>query len=195
MSRTAFGPYVVNGYEECLGVLRDPRLGRGMGIEDASTGIFSDAGTRRGEFLEGSKHNMLLSDPPDHTRLRRLVSRSFTPRQVERLRPAIHVLVDSLLDTLSERGDVDFIAEFALPLPMDVIGELVGVPAAERAGLHPSVRAAAKGIEPVLTEEEIGAAIDAVIFLGCYFAELLDDRRRHPRDDLLSALVEAARER
>ena len=109
-------------------MLRDPRLGRGMGIEDTSTGIFSDAGTRRGEFLEASKHNMLLSDPPDHTRLRRLVSRSFTPRQVERLRPAIHALVDGLLDTLAERGDVDFMAEFALPLPMDVIGELVGVP-------------------------------------------------------------------
>jgi cytochrome P450 len=97
VSRTAFGPYVVNGYEECLGVLRDPRLGRGMGIEDTSTGIFSDAGTRRGEFLDTSKHNMLLSDPPDHTRLRRLVSRSFTPRQVERLRPAVHSLVDALL--------------------------------------------------------------------------------------------------
>jgi cytochrome P450 len=191
VSRTAFGPYVVNGYDECLGVLRDPRLGRGMGIEDTSTGIFSDAGTRRGEFLDTSKHNMLLSDPPDHTRLRRLVSRSFTPRQVERLRPAVHSLVDALLDTLSERGDVDFITEFALPLPMDVIGELVGVPGAERAGLQPFVRAAAKGIEPVLSEEETVAAIDAVIYLGGYFAELLDDRRRRPRDDLLSALVQA----
>jgi cytochrome P450 len=191
VSRTAFGPYVVNGYEECLGVLRDPRLGRGMGIEDTSTGIFSDAGTRRGEFLDTSKHNMLLSDPPDHTRLRRLVSRSFTPRQVERLRPAVHSLVDALLDTLSERGDVDFITEFALPLPMDVIGELVGVPGIERAGLQPFVRAAAKGIEPVLSEEETAAAIDAVISLGGYFAELLDDRRRRPRDDLLSALVQA----
>src|SRR5580658_296712 len=132
VSRTAFGPYVVNGYEECLGVLRDPRLGRGIGIEDASTGIFSDAGTRRGEFLDASQHNMLLSDPPDHTRLRRLVSRSFTPRQVERLRPAVHQLVDDLLHALAERGDVDFMAEFALPLPMAVIGELVGVPDAER---------------------------------------------------------------
>ena len=191
VSRTAFGPYVVNGYDECLGVLRDPRLGRGMGIEDASTGIFSDAGTRRGEFLETSKDNMLLSDPPDHTRLRRLVSRSFTPRQVERLRPAIHGLVDALLDQLAARGDVDFIADFALPLPMDVIGELVGVPASERAGLQPFVRAASKGIEPVLSEEETAAAIDAVAHLGDYFAALLEDRRRHPREDLLSALDQA----
>src|SRR5271156_776962 len=110
VSRTAFGPYVVNGYQECLGVLRDPRLGRGMGIEDTSTGIFSDAGTRRGEFLDASQHNMLMADPPDHTRLRRLVSRSFTPRQVDRLRPAIHQLVDGLLGAMAARGEVDFIA-------------------------------------------------------------------------------------
>src|SRR5271156_2913680 len=110
VSRTAFGPYVVNGYEECLGVLRDPRLGRGMGVEDSSTGILGDAGTRRREFLDASQHNMLLSDPPDHTRLRRLVSRSFTPRQVERLRPAIHRLVDGLLGAMAARGEVDFIA-------------------------------------------------------------------------------------
>jgi cytochrome P450 len=191
VSRTAFGPYVVNGYEECLGVLRDPRLGRGTGIEDTSTGIFSDAGTRRGEFLETSRHNMLLSDPPDHTRLRRLVSRSFTPRQVERLRPTVHALVKTLLDDLAARGEADFIAAFALPLPMDVIGELVGVAASERTGLQPFVRAAAKGIEPVLSPEETAQAIDALTHLGGYFAELLEDRRRQPRDDLLSALDQA----
>ncbi|HEX4126379.1 MAG TPA: cytochrome P450 [Acidimicrobiales bacterium] len=191
VSRTAFGPYVVNGYQECLGVLRDPRLGRGMGIEDGSTGIFSDAGTRRGEFMDASQHNMLMADPPDHTRLRRLVSRSFTPRQVDRLRPAIEQLVADLLDDLAERGEVDFMAEFALPLPMDVIGELVGVPASERAALQPHVRAAAKGIEPVLSEEEVEASIEAIVYLAEYFVGLLDERRRQPRDDLLSALVQA----
>jgi hypothetical protein len=191
VSRTAFGPFVVNGYEECLGVLRDPRLGRGIRIEDTSTGIFGDGGTRRGEFLDASKDNMLLSDPPDHTRLRRLVSRSFTPRQVERLRPAVHELVDGLLDVLAEHGEVDFMATFALPLPMAVIGELVGVPAGERTELQPHIRAAAKGIEPVLSEEETVAAIEAITFLGGYFAELLEERKRRPCDDLLTALVQA----
>jgi cytochrome P450 len=191
VSRTAFGPYVVNGYEESLGVLRDPRLGRGLTIEDMSSGIFSDAGTRRGEFMEASQHNMLMADPPDHTRLRRLVSRSFTPRQVERLRPAIHRLIDDLLDAMAARDEVDFIAEFALPLPMDVIGELVGVPTSERGALQPFVRAAAKGIEPVLSAEETEASIDALVHLAGYFTGLLDERRRAPRDDLLSALVQA----
>ncbi len=193
VSRTAFGPYVVNGYEECQAVLRDPRLGRGIGIEDTSTGIFGDGGTRRDEFLELSQHNMLLSDPPDHTRLRRLVSRSFTPTQVERLRPAVHILVDGLLDSLAEKGDIEFMADFALPLPMAVIGELVGVPDADRVGLQPHVRAAAKGIEPALDAEETEAAIEAIVTLAEYFGGLMEERRMHPRDDLLSSLV-AARE-
>ncbi len=191
VSRTSFGPYLVNGYEESLGVLRDPRLGRGIGIESTSTGIFDDTGTRRGEFFEASQHNMLMADPPDHTRLRRLVSRSFTPRQVERLRPAVHRLVDGLIDTMAARGEVDFIADFALPLPMAVIGELVGVPGSEQAALQPQVRAAAKGIEPMLSEEETDASLDAIAHLAEYFTGLLDERRRSPRDDLLSALVQA----
>ena len=190
--RTSFGPYCVNGYAECQAVLRDPRLGRGLGIEDSSTDIFGNTDSRRDEFFDGSSHNMLMADPPDHTRLRRLVSRSFTPRQIERLRPAIHALVDGLLDELARRDDVEFMSEFALPLPMAVIGELVGVPAEDRAGLQPNVRAAARGIEPVLTEAEIGAAIDAIADLGTYFEALLAQRRREPRDDLMSALAGAS---
>jgi cytochrome P450 len=190
--RTSFGPYCVNGYAECQAVLRDPRLGRGVGIEDNTMDILGNTDSRRGEFMDASQHNMLLSDPPDHTRLRRLVSRSFTPRQVKRLRPAIHELVDSLLDDLARRGGVEFMSEFALPLPMAVIGELVGVPAEDRAGLQPKVRAAARGIEPVLTEAEIGAAIDAIADLGAYFEALLAERRREPRDDLMSALADAS---
>src|SRR5258708_23400216 len=97
VSRTAFGPYVVNGYEECLGVLRDPRLGRGVGIEDTSTGLFGGDGARRSEFLHAAQHNMLLSDPPDHTRPRRLVSPSSTPPQPQRPRPPAHELVPGLV--------------------------------------------------------------------------------------------------
>ncbi|HEY6430159.1 MAG TPA: cytochrome P450, partial [Acidimicrobiales bacterium] len=179
------------GYDVCQSVLRDPRLGRGVDIEDPNVGILGDMGTRRGEFMAMSQHNMLLADPPDHTRLRRLVSRSFTPRQVERLRPAIHTLVDELLHAMPESGDVEFMSAFALPLPMAVIGELVGVPAADRAGLQPYVRAAAKGIEPVMSDEETDAAIDGVGHLAGYFGALIEERRQRPQDDLLSSLVAA----
>jgi cytochrome P450 len=180
VSRTAFGPYVVNGYDECQAVLRDPRLGRGVGVEDTSTGVFGNNGGRRGEFFEAGSHNMLLSDPPDHTRLRRLVSRSFTASKVEQLRPAVRALVSELLESLAGRGEVEFMHDFALPLPMAVIGELVGVPADDRSELQPLVRAAARGIEPMLGDEEVEA-----------FADLLAERRRRPADDLLSALGQA----
>jgi hypothetical protein len=144
-----------------------------------------------GAFFEMSAHNMLLADPPDHTRLRQLVSRSFTPRHIERLRPAVHQLVDALLDTMAEAGRVEFMGDFALPLPMSVIGELVGVPVEERAALQPYVRAAAKAIEPILSDEEAKEAFEAYEYLGTYFDGLIEDRRRHPRDDLLSGLAQA----
>jgi cytochrome P450 len=191
VSRTAFGPFVVNGYEECQGVLRDPRLGRGVGIEDTSTGVFGGNRGRRGEFFEAGSHNMLLSDPPDHTRLRRLVSRSFTSSKVEQLRPAVHALVAELLEDLADKGLVEFMHDFALPLPMAVIGELVGVPAADRSELQPLVRAAARGIEPMLADEEVEASMAAITSLGAYFEQLLAERRRRPTDDLLSALGQA----
>jgi cytochrome P450 len=188
VSRTAFGPYVVNGYDECQAVLRDPRLGRGVDIEDTSTGVFGDNGGRRGQFFEAGSHNMLLADPPDHTRLRRLVSRSFTPSKVEQLRPAINALVGDLLEDLAGRDQVEFMRDFALPLPMAVIGELVGVPADDRTDLQPFVRAAARGIEPMLPDDEVEASIAAIEHLGDYFGQLLAERRRQPADDLLSAL-------
>ena len=191
VSRTAFGPYVVSGYDECQGVLRDPRLGRGVGLEDTSTGVFGDNGGRRGRFFEAGSHNMLLADPPDHTRLRRLVSRSFTASKVEQLRPAVHTRVTELLEDLADRGQVEFMHDFALPLPMAVIGELVGVPAGDRAELQPLVRAAARGIEPMLADEEVEASIAAIERLGAYFEQLLAERRRRPADDLLSTLGQA----
>jgi cytochrome P450 len=192
--RTSFGPLVVSGYADCLAVLRDPRLGRGAdGTRGEGGGLFAsgDGTSSRGEFFERSRHNMLLADPPDHTRLRQLVSRTFTPRRVDELRPAVQALVDDLLDEMAAATDVEFMSAFALPLPMAVIGELVGVPAAERAALQPLVRAVAKGIEPILTEEENQAAIAGIEELGAYFGELLEDRRRRPANDLLTGLAEA----
>lgn len=190
VSRTAIGPLLVTGYEDCLTVLRDPRLGRGAGQGAGPLAMGASSGPRS-EFFELSRHNMLLADPPDHTRLRRLVSRTFTPRRVDQLRPAVQQLVDDLLDELAERGDVEFMSDFALPLPMAVIGELVGVPAPDRVLLQPLVRAAAKGIEPVLTDEDNAAAVAAIDQLGTYFGDLLEDRRRRPTDDLLSGLAQA----
>ena len=191
ISRTMLGPLLIHSYEDCLAVLRDPRMGRGaqdMGQLSKSFGTDTALSQLMGQV---SAHNMLLADPPDHTRLRQLVSRAFTPRHIEGLRPAIHGMVDDLLDGLADRSEVDFMSEFALPLPMAVIGELVGVPVSERAELQPHVRAAATAIEPILSEEEAAAAIEAYAYLGSYFDALLEERRRHPAEDLLSGLAQA----
>jgi cytochrome P450 len=191
LSRTALGPLLIHGYEDCLAVLRDPRMGRG--VEIASTQLSAFGGNTEFAELFGqlSSHNMLLADPPNHTRLRQLVSRAFTPRHIEGLRPAIQQMVDDLCQALAAKGEIDFMSEFALPLPMAVIGELVGVPESERAALQPYVRAAAKAIEPVLSDEEAAESMEAYAYLGGYFDALLEERRRRPTDDLLSGLAQA----
>src|SRR4051794_14646595 len=168
--RTSFGPLVVSGYADCLAVLRDPRLGRGADSAEGGGLVPGSEGSgRRGEFFELSRHNMLLADPPDHTRLRQLVSRTFTPRRVDELRPAVHprvvpepspprgaagrvpgggAWVVRLPDEWAGAGGVAFLPASALPPPRGGTGGLGGVPAAARAVLQPLVRAVAKGIEP-----------------------------------------------
>jgi cytochrome P450 len=191
ISRTVLGPLLIHGYEDCLAVLRDPRMGRGVDIANDQLSTFGGNIEFTEQFNELANHNMLLADPPNHTRLRQLVSRAFTPRHIEGLRPAIHQMVDDLIATMADKEEIEFMSEFALPLPMAVIGELVGVPASERAELQPYVRAAATAIEPVLSDEEATAAMEAYAYLGGYFDALLEERRRRPTDDLLSGLAVA----
>ncbi len=186
--RTGFGPIVVTSHADCMGVLRDPRLGRGA----QRGGLFGDRGAELPpEMRDRRPDNMLLADPPDHTRLRQLVSRAFTPKRVDALVPAIVALVDGLLDEMAEAGEVDLISAFALPLPMAVIGELVGVPEADRSAFQPLVRSAAKAIEPILAADEIDEVMHAQEALGAYFADLVAARRARPADDLLSGLAQA----
>jgi len=136
---------------------------------------------------------MLFTDPPDHTRLRSLVSRAFTPRTVEKMRPRLESLADELLDTIDGVGSIDFVERIAYPFPVTVICELLGVPVADIELFQSMSDALALAIEPgVLRTEAQELAIDAArVELGEYTAELLRDRRQTPRDDLLSALLEA----
>ena len=100
--------------------------------------------------------SMLFLNPPDHTRVRGLVARSFTPRRVEQLRPEVTDMCDELLDNLG--GEGDFVDEVAFPLPANVISALVGVPKADREYLRPMIAALGVGIEPTASEEEVAAA-------------------------------------
>ncbi|WP_159774611.1 cytochrome P450 family protein [Streptomyces sp. HM190] len=164
--------WLVVGYEEARAALADPRLSK-----DASKiGV-----TFLDEELIGKY--LLVSDPPQHTRLRGLITREFTARRVERLRPRIQQITDDLLDTMLPRGRADLVESFAYPLPLTVICELLGVPELDRAAFR---EMSTQTVAPTSAESEY----DAFVRLAAYLGELIEDKRcSPPADDLLSALI------
>jgi cytochrome P450 len=133
--------------------------------------------------------SFLAMDPPEQTRLRALVSRGFTPRRIQQLEPQIRALACEYLDSTPDGESVDFIDAFAGKLPMDVISTMMGVPKADRAELR---RLADLLIHrPPGARDVPQAGIDAAVALFAYFTDLLADRRKHPGDDLISALAAA----
>lgn len=136
---------------------------------------------------------MLFADPPDHTRLRSLVSRAFTPRTVERLIPRMRELTDSLLDAMDETGEHDLLAGLAYPLPIAVITELLGVPKSDIPVFREWSDDLTLMIEPgpLRTPEQNTAMEIATEDLSAYLSGLLDDRRKKPGDDLISELLAA----
>ena len=134
---------------------------------------------------------MLNVDPPDHTRLRRLVSRAFVPSRVAALEPAIRGIADHLLDELDEAGPgvtVDLVEGYAHPLPFGVIGELLGIPQADRPRLHAWFQVLLTGWAGDPPAEAVEASGKIVAYLG----ELVDTKRRSPAGDLVSVLVTAS---
>ncbi|MFJ4621232.1 cytochrome P450 [Streptomyces sp. NPDC088812] len=174
--------YLITRYEHARAALSDPRLSKDMyGALDAYRRIF-------GESSVALDDNMLNSDPPKHTRLRRLVSSQFTPRRVEALRPRIEELAGDLLDACPTREPFDLLPAFAFPLPIGVIGELLGVPAEDRPLLQ---RLSTTVAQSGFGEEAKRAQQEAEEGLHACFTDLVAAKRAHPGEDLLSALVTA----
>lgn len=134
----------------------------------------------------------LMKDPPAHTRLRGLISKAFTPRLIARLRPSIEQTCDRMLDAMAEAGSFDLIESYAFPVPVLVIGSMLGLPAEDAAKLK-RWSAAMTGFlgAASVTPEIVGAALSAVVELEAYFMEQLEARRAAPGDDLLSSLIAA----
>jgi cytochrome P450 len=183
--RAEDGALVVTRYADCTTVVRDGRLGHMPPDMLAFVGLpdWAEHPALRQFFT-----SMLAQNPPDHTRLRRLVSSTFTARRVQSLRPAIEAMVAGLLDGLA--GDTDFVERFAFPLPVNVIGELLGVPPADRAQFQTLVRDWSQVLD-VITPEVLARADPAATVIRDYLAGLAAERRAAPRDDLISALVAA----
>ncbi len=187
--------WVASRFEDCQLVLRDPRFGKRQDdSEDFPPDLLAARfGTdivtpEQIEYLR-ERRSLLFMNPPDHTRLRGLVSKAFTPRTVERLRPEIESLVDGLLDELPIAEPVDAIDRLAFPLPVAVIGRMLGVPAADWPRFQTVMRAVTVLLEPVIPPEELGAAFEAQRELEAYFVDLVAERRAEPRDDLISQLI------
>ncbi len=170
------GAWTVARYADVVTVLTDARFSAERGFEGSSE-----------QYVAKS---MLVSDPPDHTRLRSLVQKAFTPRMVEQLRPRIEAIVEGLLEAIVARGGTfDLIDELAYPLPVQVIAELLGVPAEDRAKFHEWSAALAAGLNPLVSEANMERAMRGRDQLHAYFRSIIAERRREPRADLISSLV------
>jgi len=187
--RSAIGFWVLTRYDDCQRLLRDPRAGKDFSGAARALGLSEEQQAEQAAFRDDHS-NMLFADPPDHTRLRGLATRAFTPRTVEALRERIVALVDDLIDDFGS-GPVEVMDALAFPLPVTVIGEMLGVPAEDRAQFRPLVRASTAVLELAVTPEGLAAATAARATMESYFADLVAERRAHPQADLLTELIEA----
>src|ERR1019366_5980225 len=120
--------WIVTNYDDALALLKDPRLTKDWRkVLPPPSGDEPQVSSAENLFLV-LMQNMITVDPPDHTRLRGLVSKAFTPRMIEQLRPRIQQITEELLDAVQERGELDLINDFAYPLPITVISEMLGIP-------------------------------------------------------------------
>ncbi len=176
--------WVLSRYDDVAAALHDPAT------YSSASGIFP---TPPGvDMTELFLPMLIMTDPPRHTQLRRIVSRAFTPRRIAALEPEIQILVDHLLDHALDQaphtGPWDFVTGFAGPLPAIVIADMLGVPREDR---HRFRAWSTTLIQSNPTRGEFGPGMDAAAALYQYFTAFLADRRAHPRDDLMSALVHA----
>ena len=181
--------WVLTRYADVAAVYRDPRL-----INDRSEALeqwFGRSVDEVGPFMRIFSRSLLGIDPPDHTRLRALVSTAFTPRAVEALRPRIHEIVDQSLDAARARGQMDVVHDLAYPLPVIVIAELLGVPPEDRQRLKQWSDDLGEGLEPLRSPEAQKRIDRSSAEVLDYFRGIVQERRRQPREDLISALVAA----
>jgi cytochrome P450 len=196
--QSPLGIWMLFGYEEVFGLLRNPNLS----VEDANISgglhemreqmlapIEAEFG---GEDRDRGERAILNIDPPDHTRIRKLVSKAFTVRRVEALRPRVQELVDDVLDRVAGTGTWDVIDELAFPLPFQVITELLGMPEGERDAIRDWSHALTKTLDPIISEDDMRAAFEASGALTTYLdEEVIPWKREHPADDVLTGLVQA----
>jgi cytochrome P450 len=177
--------WILTRWADCQAVLRDPRF--------SSNSAHSARPAQNTEEVmrDANTATMLFIDPPDHTRLRGLVSQAFTPRRIDGLRPRVAALIDDMLDTAADNGPaMDVMSMLAQPLPVLVICELLGVPVEDQHLFGPWSSGASRLLDGDLDEATMITSLTAAADLFGYFTELCERRRKEPADDLLTALVQ-----
>jgi cytochrome P450 len=186
------GFWLLTGYAEVSWLLR----AAGLSVEDRNLADSPFVQLREATFgadaaRPAEEMSMLDRDPPDHTRLRKLVSKAFTPRAVQGLRPRITDLVDGMLDTAADQRRVDLVDALAFPLPFTVIAEMLGTPPADHERIRELSGTIVRSLEPVADPELAAAIMAADAELTGIATEMIAWKRDHPADDLLTALVNA----
>ncbi len=177
--------WLVTRYDDVLDVLKDARFAKNP------RNAMSPEQLKKMPWIppmfKPLEQNMLDLDSPDHTRLRALVHKAFTPRLIERMRDQIQVLTNELLDAVEPKGGMDLIADFALPLPLTMIGRILGVPAEDNHKFHRWT----KTLLSAGTNMNYFVIIPTIMRFMGYLKKLIKERRAHPKDDLVTALVQA----
>ncbi len=180
-------------YADCNAALRDPRLGHefrnALTEEERAAWQPMQPSERQNPLWAMQRNWMLVRDVPDHTRLRTLVHKAFTPRMVERLREPIESITLDLLNRAKAQGAFDVVADLAYPLPVTVIAELLGVPTADHPQFSEWSRAIVSSLDLTDQESVYNEAADATVAMDAYMRALIAERRKAPREDLISALA------
>jgi cytochrome P450 len=186
----ATNQWIVPHHADVDALLRDRRFGRTYLhlTSHAEVGRPEDH-AEAAAFWKLIRDGILDMEPPDHTRVRRLVAKAFSPRMVQSLRERIQGMTDGLADRLADEGEADLIATVAEPLPVNVIAELLGIPGADRHHLRPWSADICRMYELDPTDEDARAASRAAIEFSSYLRELIRERRASPTPDLIGELV------
>lgn len=185
--RTALGLVVLTRYEDVSATLKSNDFSRD--VDKYTEQSSSPARQRRRQRSEGRPKSILNLDPPDHTRLRRLVSKSFIPTAIERLRPRIQQLVDEILARAQEHGSLELVDDLAFPVPFQVISDLLDMPTERVDELRSWSQTVTNSLEPTATDAELEATEDALEELIPYLTKIIEHRRKHLADDMLSSLI------
>ena len=177
--------WLVTRYDGVLSVLKDPRFAKNP--RNAMLPEQLKKMPWKPPMFKPLEQNMLDLDSPDHTRLRALVHKAFTPRLVEQMRDQIQVLTNELLDAAEAKGSMDLIADFALPLPLTMIGRILGIPTEDNQKFHRWTQI----FVSASTNKNIVVLILSIMSLMRYLKKLIKERGAHPKDDLITALVQA----